>query len=182
MTPEPDKPDAPGTSPEPLLHVVLHEPLIPQNTGNIGRLTTANGLRLHLIEPLGFSLDEKRVRRAGLDYWQHADIAVHRDFPAFRRDCPTMRLLAFSKFAEQSFADVDIQPGDGLLFGKETTGLPASIVHSENVIPVRIPMRSWTVRSLNLANAVAIGCYEALRRFGFPDDRGAAPPAREDKR
>lgn len=155
----------------PLLHIALFEPLIPQNTGNIGRLTTANRARLHLIEPLGFSLDEKRVKRAGLDYWPHADIALHPSFEAFRGSLDGGRIFAFAKRAERRYNDVRYQPGDALLFGKETTGLPKTILEDRAIMPVRLPMRSPIVRSLNLANSVAIGLYEALRQLGFPDER-----------
>lgn len=155
----------------PLFHVALFEPLIPQNTGNIGRLTTANFLALHLIEPLGFSLDEKRVKRAGLDYWQHADVRVHPDYEAFDQEIKAPRIYALSKFGEQSYHEIAYQPGDVLLFGKETTGLPDAVVERNNVIPVRLPMRNPRVRSLNLANAVAIACYEVLRQLQFPDER-----------
>ena len=154
---------------DPLLHIALFEPLIPQNTGNIGRLATANRLPLHLVEPLGFSLDEKRVRRAGLDYWVHADVRVHADFPSLRRAIPEQRLVAFAVRAPRLYSDFAFRPGDCLLFGRETTGLPESILEDPNIESVRLPMRSPIVRSLNLANSVAIGLYEALRQLGFPD-------------
>lgn len=154
---------------KPPFHVCLFEPLIPQNTGNIGRLTTANGLPLHLIEPLGFDLSEKAVRRAGLDYWKHADVRVHKDFEAFRRSLPEARLVAFTKFASQRYCDFRFERGDVLLFGKETKGLPEPIREREDVHCVRLPMSNTdVVRSLNLANAVAIGSYEALRQLDFP--------------
>lgn len=153
------------------VQVALFEPLIPQNTGNIGRLTTANSVPLHLIEPLGFSLDEKKVRRAGLDYWKHADVRIHKDLAAFRDALKGKRLVAFTKFAEARYSDFCFEAGDCLLFGKETKGLPEEIMKDESVLKVRLPMRTHLVRSLNLANSVAIGLYEALRQFEFPDER-----------
>lgn len=153
------------------VQVALFEPLIPQNTGNIGRLTTANSVPLHLIEPLGFSLDEKKVRRAGLDYWKHADIRLHKDFSAFRESLEGARIVAFTKFATTRYTDFAFEPGDCLLFGKETKGLTEAIMKDETVLKVRLPMRTHLVRSLNLANSVAIGLYEALRQFDFPDER-----------
>jgi tRNA (cytidine/uridine-2'-O-)-methyltransferase len=159
-----------------LLHVALFEPLIPQNTGNIGRLTTANQVPLHLIEPLGFSLDEKKVRRAGLDYWKHADIRIHSDYKAFRQALRTGRVIAFSKFGAQRYSDFTFERGDCLLFGKETKGLSDEITNDETVLKVRLPMTTHLVRSLNLANSVAIGLYEALRQFDFPGER----PMEED--
>jgi tRNA (cytidine/uridine-2'-O-)-methyltransferase len=158
-----------SAAPEPLLHVALFEPLIPQNTGNIGRLTTANGLALHLIEPLGFSLDEKKVRRAGLDYWRHVDLRLHKDWQDFRAALRGRRIFAFSKRGATLYSEAGFRPGDVLLFGKETKGLPAEVLDDEGVLGLRLPMRSPLVRSLNLANAVAIGVYEALRQLGFPD-------------
>jgi len=152
---------------EPLLHVALFQPEIPQNTGNIGRLTCANGLRLHLIEPLGFSLSEKAVRRAGLDYWKQADIVVHRDFEALLEALPGARIAAFSKRAATPFTAYKFRPGEVLLFGRETTGIPAAILERPGLTALRIPLRRpGIVRSLNLANAVAVASYEALRQIG----------------
>jgi tRNA (cytidine/uridine-2'-O-)-methyltransferase len=154
-----------------LLQIALFEPLIPQNTGNIGRLTTANKIPLHLIEPLGFSLDEKKVRRAGLDYWKHADIRLHPNWQAFRQSLGSSRLIAFSKHASTRYDEHPFERGDCLLFGKETKGLPAELLADPAIIKVRLPMRAIVVRSLNLANSVAIGLYEALRQFDFPEER-----------
>jgi len=162
----------------PLLHVALYEPLIPQNTGNIGRLTTANQLALHLIGPLGFDVDAKAVRRAGLDYWKHADVRLHDGYSDFREAIGPRRILALSKRADARYSDAQFRPGDCLLFGKETTGLPASVLESPDVEPLRLPMRCALVRSLNLANAVAITVYEALRQLDFPPGDGEPPKLR----
>jgi len=147
--------------------VVLHEPEIPQNTGNLMRLTVNTGCRLHLIEPLGFSLDEARLRRAGLDYREYADVSVHRSFAAFLETVTPARMFAFSQYAGRRYTDVAYTAGDVLLFGKESTGLSPEVMgHPAVTAVVRIPIAPGG-RSLNLANAAAIGVYEAWRQLGF---------------
>lgn len=147
-------------------NVVLVEPQIPQNTGNIGRLCLATNSILHLVEPLGFDISEKAVRRSGLDYWQHLEKKVHPNFLAFKESlAPTAKCWYLTKFAEQSLFDVQLSPGDYFIFGRETTGIQdvAGIdANSENSL--QIPMFSEKVRCLNLSNSVSIVVYEAIRQ------------------
>jgi tRNA (cytidine/uridine-2'-O-)-methyltransferase len=150
-----------------MFHVALHEPEIAPNTGNLMRLTVNSGCRLHLIEPLGFSLDEAKVRRAGLDYRELARVENHQGWQAFLERMGEARIFAFSQHATVVYTDVFYQPGDVLLFGKESVGLPAAVLDHEAVTErVRIPIAPGG-RSLNLANAAAIGVYEAWRQLGF---------------
>ena len=150
-----------------MFHIALFEPCIPPNTGNIIRLAANNGCRLHLIEPLGFDLDEKKLRRAGLDYREFAQVQVHKSYWAFKESISTERVFACTTKGTVAYSEVNYQPGDVLLFGAETHGLSdevmASIPPSERV---RIPMLPDS-RSLNLSNAVAIIAYEAWRQNGF---------------
>ena len=146
------------------LHIVLYQPEIPQNTGNIARTCVAVGAKLWLVRPLGFRLDEKRLQRAGLDYWQHLDYEVVDSWPALRSRLDELRPWYFSKRAVQLYTDVCYRPGDALVFGAERTGLPASWLENEPARAVRIPIRPQ-VRSLNLANSVAIAAYETLRQW-----------------
>jgi tRNA (cytidine/uridine-2'-O-)-methyltransferase len=151
-----------------LFHIVLVEPQIPPNTGNIGRLCIATKSRFHLVKPLGFDITEKAVRRAGLDYWKHVDLITHENYQEFRASLPAeARLFFFTKFATQTLYEMKFQPGDYLVFGKETTGLSPEIHAAEKNL-VRVPMPgSDLVRSLNLAGTVHIALYEALRQTGF---------------
>ncbi len=150
-----------------MFHVALHEPEIAPNTGNLMRLTVNTGCRLHLIEPLGFSLDEAKVRRAGLDYREYATVRAHRGWLDFIEEMGDRRIYAFTQHASTVYTDVYYKPGDVLLFGKESSGLPGAIVNSHDITAaVRIPIAPQG-RSLNLANAAAIGIYEAWRQQGF---------------
>jgi tRNA (cytidine/uridine-2'-O-)-methyltransferase len=150
-----------------MFHVALHEPEIAPNTGNLMRLTVNTGCGLHLIEPLGFSLDEAKVRRAGLDYREYATVETHPSWSDFRSRMAERRVFAFTQHATVLYTDVSYQPGDVLLLGKESTGLPAEIVNSTDVAAaVRIPIAPRG-RSLNLANAAAVAVYEAWRQQGF---------------
>lgn len=150
-----------------MFHVALHEPEIAPNTGNLMRLTVNTGCNLHLIEPLGFSLDEAKVRRAGLDYREYAKVETHSGLAAFLERIGEARIYAFSQHATVVYTDVFYRPGDVLLFGKESTGLPAAVLeHPAITERVRIPIAPGG-RSLNLANATAIGVYEAWRQQGF---------------
>ena len=150
-----------------MFHVVLHEPEIAPNTGNLMRLTVNTGCRLHLIEPLGFSLDEAKVRRAGLDYREYARVETHPGWQAFLDTMGDIRIVAFSQHATRVYTDVFYEPGDVLLFGKESSGLPSPIIDDPAITEsVRIPIAP-AGRSLNLANAAAIGVYEAWRQLGF---------------
>lgn len=149
---------------EPRLHIVLHQPEIPQNTGNIGRTCVAVGAKLWLIRPLGFRLDGARLRRAGLDYWEHLEWEAVDDWPRFLARNVGERRWYFTKSADNSYTQPRYQPGDVLVFGSETQGLPPSLVNENATRTVRIPMRP-EVRSLNLASAVAVAAYEAVRQF-----------------
>lgn len=152
-----------------MLQIVLFEPEIPPNTGNIMRLAANSGCRLHLIEPLGFELDDRQLRRAGLDYREWADVERYRDYADFLERCDCNRLFAFSTRARSLYSDAGFEPGDALLFGPETRGLPDAIL--ESLPPerrLRIPMVAGS-RSLNLSNTVAVAVYEAWRQLGFED-------------
>jgi tRNA (cytidine/uridine-2'-O-)-methyltransferase len=150
-----------------MFHVALHEPEIAPNTGNLMRLTVNTGSRLHLIEPLGFSLDEAKVRRAGLDYREYATVTSHPNWDEFLAQAEGRRIFAFTQHATMVYTDVFYAEGDVLLFGKESTGLPGVILESDAITSaVRIPIAP-DGRSLNLANAAAIGVYEAWRQNGF---------------
>ena len=149
-------------------HIVLVEPEIPQNTGNIARLAAATQSRLHLVGRLGFRIDEHAVRRAGLDYWHLVDLHTHLDLAHFRHKFPEPRLRLFSAVAEKSYLDADLRPGDALIFGKESTGLDPDLLAKHPDETFGIPTLG-AVRSLNLANAVSIVLYEALRKTGALD-------------
>lgn len=145
------------------LHVALIEPRIPPNTGNIARLCAATDTPLHLIGPLGFSLDDAEVRRAGLDYWPHVDLWPHADWFSFRDAVARERCLYFSANATEIFWDAPFRPNSCLVFGNETDGMPARILEKHPERCFRIPMRRG-LRSLNLATAAGIVLYEALRQ------------------
>lgn len=150
-----------------MVDIILLEPEIPMNTGNIARTCACTGARLHLIKPLGFDISDKAVKRAGLDYWQYVDISVYENIEEFfERNGDENLFLATTK-APRSYAEADFSGDVKLLFGKETAGLPESLREKYRENCVRIPMLS-DVRSLNLANSVAILCYEALKQQGFP--------------
>ncbi|HEY8256547.1 MAG TPA: tRNA (cytidine(34)-2'-O)-methyltransferase [Gemmatimonadales bacterium] len=148
------------------LHVALIQPLIPPNTGNIARLCAATETSLHLIEPLGFSLDDTEVRRAGLDYWHSVDLWLHPDWFAFRDAMRRDRCLYFSARAERCLWDAEFQANSCLVFGNETDGMPTRILEKHPERCFRIPM-TGPVRSLNLATAVGIVLYQALRTLGY---------------
>lgn len=150
-----------------MFHIVLYEPEIPPNTGNIIRLCANTGMQLHLIEPLGFPLDSAKMRRAGLDYHEWATMQVHASFEAFLAKIKPTRVFACSTHGQQNYAEVNYQAGDVFLFGPETRGLPKPLMATLPASHViRIPMREHS-RSLNLANAVAVITYEAWRQIGF---------------
>jgi len=150
------------------INVVLHEPEIPQNTGNIARICTATGARLHLIKPLGFSVDDKHLKRAGLDYWEKIDITYYENFEEFVKTIPVENLYLFTKKAAQPYGEISFSGDVYLVFGKETYGLHEEILESFKERCYRIPMRR-EARSLNLANAVAVVTFEALRQNGYPN-------------
>ena len=150
-----------------MFHIVLFQPEIPPNTGNIIRLCANTGARLHLIRPLGFRLDDRELRRAGLDYHEYAEIQVHEDWHACQAAMPGRRLFAFSTRGPQIYDSVAYAPEDVLVFGPETRGLPAEVL--AGFAPgrrLRLPMRPGN-RSLNLSNAVAVVVYEGWRQAGF---------------
>lgn len=148
-------------------HIVLVEPEIPQNTGTVVRLCAATACPLHLVKPLGFDVDDRTLKRAGLDYWKHASVAIHESFGDFRLAHPGGRCWYTSKKATLLYTEVAFRPDDFLVFGKETTGLPEDMLSQSPETSIRIPMFG-PVRSLNLANAVSIVLYEALRQVrGF---------------
>ena len=148
------------------MKVVLFEPEIPPNTGSIARLCAATLTPLHLIEPLGFKIDDKHLKRAGLDYWEFVDVTVHSSWPAFLSAIQPSRLLFFSKRATLSYTAMHYQEDDSLVFGPESRGLPASLLQGNADCVLRIPMMGHGVRSLNLSNAVSIALYEGLRQLG----------------
>ena len=151
-----------------MFHVVLYEPEIPPNTGNAIRLCANTGATLHLIEPLGFELDDKQLKRAGLDYHEWANVHTHTSLDAFRNHIKPNRVFAFSTKAKRLSTAVDYQPGDAFLFGPETRGLPAALfAETPAEQRLRVPMLP-DMRSLNLSNAVAVVVYEAWRQLGFP--------------
>ncbi len=153
-----------------MFHIVLVEPEIPQNTGNIARTCAVTGAKLHLVRPLGFSVEDKQLKRAGLDYWHELDITYHDSFAALEAVYPAARFFLLSTHATRSYAEVEYRDGDFLVFGKETAGLGQELLSRRSGDAVRIPMREG-LRSLNLSNSAAIVLYEALRQNGFPQMR-----------
>lgn len=153
----------------PPFHIVLIEPEIPPNTGNIGRLCAATGSHLHLVGKLGFSIDDKQVRRAGLDYWPSVKLFRWDSLEELQEKHPEGRFWYTSKKATQSYTSVAFQKGDFIVFGKETLGLPEDLIEENTNRALRIPIFSEKVRSLNLANSAAILLYEGLRQTGQLD-------------
>lgn len=147
-------------------NIVLFEPEIPQNTGNIGRTCVATDTRLHLIEPLGFRLDEKSLKRAGMDYWKDLDVTTYVNFQDFLDRNPGVRIYMASTKALNLYSDVKFEDNCYIMFGKESGGIPEDILYNHREDAIRIPMNS-NIRSLNLSNAVAIVLYEALRQQQF---------------
>lgn len=149
------------------MHIVLVEPEIPGNTGNISRLCAAEHLTLHLVEPLGFSIDDKHLKRAGLDYWKFLDVHLHKNFESVKRMLSGKRFFYNTTKAKHVYSDISYKEDDVLVFGKETKGLPEDLLLENQDYCIRIPMVE-EARSLNLSNAVAIVALEALRQTGFP--------------
>mgnify|MGYP005855381619 FL=1 len=149
-----------------MLNIVLHEPEIPANTGNIGRTCVATGTSLHLIEPLGFRLNEKEIKRAGMDYWEHLDVTRYVNFEEFKEKHPGAKIWMATTKAKHSYTDVSFGPDDFIMFGKESAGIPEEILVEYEPTCIRIPMLPQ-IRSLNLSNSVAIVLYEALRQNNF---------------
>lgn len=149
------------------MHIVLVEPEIPGNTGNIARLCAATGTKLHLVRPLGFSTDDKYLKRAGLDYWHLLDLEYHDSFAELQSRYPEGQYYFFTTKARKAHSDITYAAGDFLVFGKETAGLPEPLLAANKDHCMRIPMMEGA-RSLNLSNSVAVVVYEALRQQGFP--------------
>ncbi len=149
------------------LNIVLVEPEIPQNTGNIARTCAVTGAKLHLVEPMGFKVDDKKLKRAGLDYWHFLDITYYPSLADFTEKHKNDVMFYYSTKANRKYTDVAYPPSVYLVFGKETAGLPESLLFNHPEHTVRIPMIS-DARSLNLSNSAAIGAYEVLRQWNFP--------------
>lgn len=148
------------------MHIILHQPEIPANTGNIGRTCVATGTSLHLIEPLGFRLNEKEIKRAGMDYWQHLDVHQYMNFDEFKRKNPNAKIWMATTKAKHVHTEVAYGPDDYIMFGKESAGIPEDILVDYEETCIRIPMLP-TIRSLNLSNSAAVVLYEALRQNGY---------------
>ena len=153
-----------------MINIVLHEPEMPANTGNIGRTCVAAGARLHLIEPLGFEITDKMVKRAGLDYWPHLNYEVYENFEDFLEKNPGAKIYMATTKAPHTYCDVRYEDDCYIMFGKESAGIPEDILVQHPDTAIRIPMIG-DIRSLNLSNSVAIVLYEALRQHDFADMR-----------
>lgn len=152
------------------LNIVLVEPQIPQNTGNIARTCSATGARLHLVGPMGFRVDDAKLKRAGLDYWHLLDITYYDSWDEFTLKNPDAEMFFFSTKAEKAHSDISYPDGCYLVFGKETAGLPEKLLFDNPSRCIRIPMiHNPDARSLNLSNSVAVGVYEVLRQWNYPD-------------
>lgn len=151
------------------IHIVLVEPEIPPNTGNIARSCAATGAHLHLVKPLGFSIDDRSLKRAGLDYWPFVKLSVHEDLASFMDEYDGRRMYLATTKGVNKYTDISYKDEDMLLFGRETRGLPKDLIEEKKTETIRIPMSEDTrLRSLNLANSVNIVLFEALRQLGFP--------------
>lgn len=151
------------------IHIVLVEPEIPPNTGNIARSCAATGAALHLVKPLGFSTDDRSLKRAGLDYWPYVDVTIHESLEEFMEKHRGRRMFLATTKGKMLYSDVKFQDEDMILFGKETAGLPRDFIEAHREFSIRIPMSEDTrLRSLNLSNSASIVLFEALRQMGFP--------------
>lgn len=149
------------------LNIVLYNPEIPQNTGNIARTCVLTDSKLHLIKPLGFDINEKQVKRAGLDYWKDLNLEIHESYEDFIEKYGDKKIYLATTHGGTHFDEISFEPGDFIMFGRETSGVPEE-VHNKH-IGLRVPMVKTSARSLNLSNTVAIVAYEALRQMGFPN-------------
>ena len=149
------------------LNIVLFEPEIPNNTGNIGRLSLASGCNLHLVKPFGFELNDTRLKRAGLDYWKHISLKVYDNIYEFYRLNPGKKMVYFSAKGKKSFWSIDFEDDLFLIFGRESSGLPESIIDKQSHNLYKIPLFSKQIRSINLANAVSVVVYEGIRNLGY---------------
>ncbi len=152
------------------MNIILFQPEIPANTGNIGRTCVATGTKLHLIEPLGFRLNEKEIKRAGMDYWEKLDVKRYMNFEEFLKKNPDVKIYMATTKAHQIYTEAKYGPDDFIMFGKESAGIPEAILVDYEADCIRIPMLD-TIRSLNLANSVSIVLYEALRQNQFSNMR-----------
>ncbi len=150
------------------MNIVLFQPEIPANTGNIGRTCVATGTKLHLIEPLGFQLNRKAIQRAGMDYWEHLEVTRYVNFDEFLMKNPDSRIYMATTKAKHTYTEVSYKENDYIMFGKESAGIPEEILVNHEKTCIRIPMMN-DIRSLNLANSVAIVLYEALRQTDFQE-------------
>ena len=157
---------------EKTLNIVLVEPQIPQNTGNISRTCACTGARLHLVKPLGFEIDDKKLKRAGLDYWQYLDVTIYENMEEFFEKNKGGSFYYFTTKAPYKYSDVEYPDNAFIVFGREDAGLPEKLLYENQDSCVRIPMLQ-KVRSLNLSNSVAIAAYEVLRQWDFPELSGA---------
>jgi len=151
------------------LNIVLFQPEIPQNTGNIARTCVLTNSKLHLIKPLGFSLDEKHLKRAGLDYWPYLDLEIHESYEDLRNKYPQGVFYLSTTHGNKYYDEVKFNSGDFIIFGRESSGLPQYIKDENYETCIRVPMLETSTRSLNLSNTVAVVAYEALRQNGFPN-------------
>lgn len=151
-----------------MLNIVLYQPEIPQNTGNIGRTAYLTNSKLHLIKPLGFSLTDRAVKKAGLDYWQNIDLQIHNSFEDFLIELGDKPLVVSTTKARNIYSDYNYNENSFILFGQESSGLPKEIINLTQSIPVRVPMLEDSTRSLNVANTVSVVVYEALRQLDYP--------------
>ena len=151
------------------LNIVLYQPEIPQNTGNIARTCVLTNSKLHLIKPLGFSLDEKHLRRAGLDYWQYLDLEIHESYEVFREKYKEGNFYLSTTKRSRIYTEVEFKKGDFIIFGRESSGVPEYIREDIENGCIRVPMIESSTRSLNLSNTVALVAYEALRQLDFPN-------------
>ena len=149
------------------LNIVMYQPEIPQNTGNIARTCVLTGAKLHLIKPLGFDISSKQVKRAGLDYWDQLDLEVHESYEDFMKKYGDNKIYLATTHGGEHYDEVKFKEGDFIMFGRETCGVPDDVHNAHEGI--RVPMIKTSTRSLNLSNTVAIIAYEALRQFGFPN-------------
>lgn len=149
----------------PPLQVVLYQPEIPQNTGNIARTCAATHTPLHLIEPLGFRITDRHLKRAGLDYWPHVSLKIHPNLDALKKELSCCRWVCFSAHSQKMYYDFQFLPGDCLMFGSETGGLPAGLMESQAECVLKIPIDRSRVRSLNLSTTVGVALFEAIRQL-----------------
>ena len=151
-----------------IINIVLVEPEIPQNTGNIARTCAATGARLHIVKPMGFKIDDKKLKRAGLDYWQYLDITYYENLDDFLEKTSGANYYLFTTKGQRVYSDVHYPDNCYLIFGKETKGLPEEFIIANRQRALRVPMQG-EIRSLNLSNTVALATYEVLRQWGFPE-------------